>query len=594
MDNRSEYPAIARLLPAAIFTFRIALVSLMLILPAAAAEQPGGTPAPAARAEAPGEPALILSLASYGELRGTFLYLARLAGQDDAAARLDAVIGDATGGSGLDSIDQKKPFGAYAFAGAHGDDGSVVLLVPLADQGAFLDLLGHLNIAPRKGDDGVYSASVDRVPEPVYFRFANGYAYVTARDKRVLDADRLLPPGAVLTGQGCIGSADPDRKSSGSANGAGAVAHSHPVDRHCPGLGTGILSLIVNIDRIPDELKELALGELDLRLAEARERNAPPFETEWQRKFRLATFDSFARSIRTHLYEGGETSLRFDFDRKAGDATLTVSMAGKAGTAMAAAIRDLGQATSTTAGLLRDDAAINAGMNVAVAENERELYAALLDDSRRQVLADARSQIERLTMSTAFDAVMPTLKAGELDWSFNLLGPDSDGLYTFVGGVKVREGRRLENVFRQAPPRDPATEVSFDVDKVGRIGIHRVTLSLDDEARRAFGDNPLYLAFRDDAVFFTAGSRGLALLKQALAVAPVTTGEMMELQIAVSRLAPLNKVTAAQEIARDVFGDDRNGDRLRLTLEGGNALKLRLSMTAKLIEYVSRIGRAMK
>jgi hypothetical protein len=350
----------------------------------------------------------------------------------------------------------------------------------------------------------------------------------------------------------------------------------------------------VNIDRIPDEFKELALGELDLRLAEAKERNAPPLETEWQRKFRLATFDSLARSIRTHLYEGGETALRFDLDRKAGDVTLTVTMAGKTGTAMAATIQDLGQATSTTAGLLRDDAAINGEMNVAIAENERELFAALLDDSRRQALANARSQIERLTLSTVFDAVMPTLKAGELDWSFNLLGPDSDGLYAFIGGVKVREGRRLENIFRQTPPKDPATEVSFDIEKVGRIGIHRVTLSMDDQGRRAFGDNPLYLAFRDDAVFFTAGSRGLALLKKALAIAPVTTGKMMELQIAASRLAPLNNVRAAQDIARDVFGDDRDGDRLRLTLEGGDALKLRLSMTAKLIEYVSRIGRIMK
>jgi hypothetical protein len=591
MNNRSGYRGIARLLPAAILTFRIVVKSLMLILPAAAAGQQGGTPA--AAAAAPGKPAVILSLASYGELRGSFLYLAGLAGQDDAAAQLDALIEAATGG-GLDGIDQKQPLGAYGWAGAHGDDGAVVLLVPVADRDGFLGLLGHLDIALRKGDDGVYSADVDRISAPVYFRFANGYAYVTAGDKRVLAADKLLAPDAVLTGMGCTGSADGAGHASGPADGAGAFPDRRPLGGYCPGVPTGIASLIVNLDRIPDEFKELALGELELRLAEAAEKNAPAFESEWQRKFRLATFDGFARSIRTHLYEGGETSLRFDLDRKAGDVTLTVSMAGKAGTAMAAAIADLGQAASTTAGLLRDDAAVNGEMHVAVVDNERELFAALLDDGRRQALADAGSEIERLTMSTVFDAFMPTLKAGELDWSFNLLGPDRDGLYGLIGGVKVSEGRRLENLFRQAPPKDPGTAVSFDVEKVGRVAIHRVTLSLHDEARRVFGDNPLYLAFRDDAVFLAAGARGLALLRQAVAVHPVTTGKLMELQIAVSRLAPLNKVRAAQDIARDVFGDDRDGDRLRLTLQGGTAMTLRLSMAAKVIEYVSRVGRAMK
>jgi hypothetical protein len=68
----------------------------------------------------------------------------------------------------------------------------------------------------------------------------------------------------------------------------------------------------------------------------------------------------------------------------------------------------------------------------------------------------------------------------------------------------------------------------------------------------------------------------------------------MQLQVAASRLAPLTQERVAQEIARNVFGDDLDGDRLRLTLDGGKALTLRLSMTTKLIEYTSRIGQAVK
>jgi hypothetical protein len=594
MNNRSECRGIAGLLPAAIIAFRLALLALMLFLPAVASadNQEGGKPAPVVVAPdvlAPvlGKPALILSLASYDQLRSDFLYLARLAGQDDAAEQLDRLIEAQTGDRGLAAIDRNKRMGAYGWIGPNGDDSSVVLLVPLADKNAFLNLLENFNITATRDGDGVYSAAVERVPDPVYFRFANGYAYVTARDRSVLDEDRLLSPRAVLAEQGCAGATDADQKSGNLADYPGK---GNQADQFCPHVE---LSLIVNIDRIPTEFKDLALGELDLQLDDARERNAPRFETEWQRKIRLATIDEIASAIKTLLYEGGETSLRVDLDRKAGDAALTVSVEGKAGSAMAAAIQELGQIRSTTAGLLSKDAAVNGEMSFSLPEKLRERFVAMIDDGRRQALAKARDRTERTALTTTFDAFMPTLKAAELDWTFSLQDSGNDGLYTFIGGLKVRDGARLERVFRETPPKDPTIEVRLDVKKVGPVGIHRVTLKMDDDVRRVFGDSPVYLAFRNDAVLFTVGARGLALIEEALAVAPAT-GKVMQLQVAASRLAPLAKQRVAQEIARRVFGDDVDGDRLRLTLEGGKALTLRLSMTTKLIEYTSRIGQAMK
>jgi hypothetical protein len=111
----------------------------------------------------------------------------------------------------------------------------------------------------------------------------------------------------------------------------------------------------------------------------------------------------------------------------------------------------------------------------------------------------------------------------------------------------VRDGARLERVLRETPPKDPTVEVRFDVEKVGPVGIHRVTLKMDDDARRVFGDNPVYLAFRDDAVLFTAGPRGLGLLKDTLEVAPAS-GKVMQLQVAASRLAPLAKQRSLRKL----------------------------------------------
>ncbi|HEY7311372.1 MAG TPA: hypothetical protein VH643_18570 [Gemmataceae bacterium] len=531
--------------------FRAALLGLMLLLPAAAR-------AADAQNSNSGKPALILRFAALEQLRADFLYLAKLVGQEEKATQFDKMIESQIGDKKLQGIDLKKPIGAYGWVGAQGIDSSLVLLVPVADQKAFLGLLENFDIKPEKGDDGVYSASVEKVPARVYFRFANGYVYVTARDKEVLDKDKLLAPAVALP--------------------AGQV---------------GMLSLLVNIDRIPNEIKDLALGGLDLQLANAKEKDVPN-ETETQKKFRKAAIDEVGKAIKSLLGEGGETSLRLDLDRKAGDVTLTASVEGKAGSAMATTIRDLGQVKSITAGLLKKDAAMNGELNVSLPEKLRELLGPVLKDGEKQALAKAKDEGEREVLNTVFEAIMPTLKAAELDVAFNLQGPGSDGLYALVSGVKVKDGAKLEKTFRETLAKDPKADVKFDVEKVGSVGIHRVTLKkVDADVRRAFGDNPLYLAFRDNALLFAAGAKGLGTLKEALAVAP-TTGKVMELQVAVARLAPLAEDKDAPEIARKVFGDDKDSDRLRVTLEGGKALKLRLSMKAKLIEYANQIGQAKK
>jgi hypothetical protein len=556
--------------------FRTALLGLMLILPAVA---------PAADDPA-GKPALMLSVASYDQLRSDFLYLAHLAGQDEAAVQADALIEAQAGDNGLASIDRRKPMGAYGWVGPHGDDSVLVLLVPVADQAAFLSALQRFDVAARRGSDGVYSANVERVPDPVYFRFANGYAYVTVREKSVLADGRLLAPDDIVAGPGCAG---PDQKPDGVVDywAPGAVA-----DPPCRNAETSVLSVTFNVDRIPDKFKDMLLEEFDLQLSIAKIRDAPLFETEWQRKFRLLTIDEAARALRTLLHEGGEVSLRLDLDRRAGDIALTYSVEGKAGSAMAAAIQQFAQVRSTTAGLSRKDAAINIQVNESLPEKLRETFAAVLDDGRQQALAKAKDQTERTTLTRVFDAITPTFRVAELDWTASLLGPGSDGFYTVVGGLKLRDGAGLERILRETAPRDPAAEVRFDVDNVGPIGIHRVTLKLDDDARRAFGDGPLYFAFRDDAVFLAAGSDGLSVLKDAVAVTPAT-GKVMELQFAVSRLMPLAKDREVREIGRRVLGSDGDGDRFRLTVEGGTAMKLRLVMKTKLIEYFSRLGQAM-
>jgi hypothetical protein len=557
---------------------RTALLGLVLLLPAAA---------PAAD-DRTGKPPLIMSLASYDKLRSDFFYLANVAGKVENAAQVEALIEVMAGDNRLAGIDRKKPAGAYGWIGFRPADSAIVVLIPIADQAAFLGLLDHLGIAARRGGDGVYSANVEQIPDPVYFRFADGYVYATTRDKGVLADGRLLAPSDVLTGQDCAASAGADKKPSGGDY----WSQRAPADPLCRNVETNVFLLSFYYDRISEELKERILADFDLQMALAKTREAPRIETEWERRARRLTIDEIAGAVKTLIREGGETSVRLDLDRRAGDMALTYWAKARTGTALAAAIQDLGQIRSTTAGLLGKDAAVNGTFYGRLPEKLREAFLAAIDDDRQKAVTDAKDQSKRAALNAFFDALLPTVRAGELDWTFRMQGPGRGGLYTVVGGLKLKNGARLERVLLDAAKVDPPpAELRLGVEKMGSVGIHLLEPKLNEDARRALGDGPAYFAFRDDAMLIAAGANALDAIKDALAVAPVM-GKVLDAQIAVSRLAPLAKNEQAGEIARRVFGDDRDGDRIRVTMEGGKAMTLQLAMKTKLIDYFSRIIQA--
>jgi hypothetical protein len=541
--------------------FPTALLGLMLILPVVA---------PAAAQS--GKPAVVLTLAPYDQLRSDFFYLSRLAGQDLYAVQLDMLIELRTGNTGLRGVDRKKPMGGYGWIGPRGDDSAFVLLIPVTDQATFLDLLGNFNIRPAMGGDGVYSADVEKIRDPVYLRFANGYAYITTRDKRVLADDRLLAPDNVLAGPGC-------------ANATGQ-----------PCRNGSEVSLTLNIDRIPDAFREQVMTQFERGMEEAQARNPPRFETEWQRKFRVAVMNEISGSVRRDLSEAGEISLRLDLDRAAGEIALIMRSAARPGTSMAARIREVAQARSVTAGLIDKDAAISGTVQIIVPERLREIFGPVLDGARAEALTKAKDESERAAVAATFDAFMPTLKSTEFDGTFNLLGPGANGLYTFVGGVRLKDGARLEQAFRRQAPNDPATDVRLDVDRVGTVSIHRLLLApkMDSDGRRIFGDNTMHVAFRDDAMFFAIGSGGLGAIKDALTVAP-SIGKAMDFQMTLSQILPLAGQPGVQELVRKIFADKKDGDdRIRLTVEGGDASTMRLIVKTKLIEYLGRFSKIPK
>ncbi len=525
-----------------------ALLGLMLVMPAA-------TRAAEDKAE---KPAVVVRLASLDSVRADLRYLAEVVGHGEQVKQFDALLQ-----SKLDGIDPKKPIGAYGWVGRTGIDSQLVVLVPVRDQKAFLGLFDNFDAKPDKGDDDVYTVNLDKVPAPVYFRFANDYAYLTLRDKEVLDKNKLLAPAAVLP--------------------AGQI---------------GMLSLLVNIDQIPENLRELALGNLENQLANVKDKEVPK-ETEAEKKLRLAVVDELSSGLKSLFNNGGETALRLDVKRDSSDLSLSLSVAGKAGTSLATTIQNLGRVQSVTASLIGADSAINGAMTVSLPEKLRELLAPAIEDQEKKALARAKEPAEREALGTLLRSLRPTLQSGELDFAADLRGPGEGGLYTGIFGIKVKDGAAIDKALRQIvaglPPKERKT-VTLDVDKVGAVAIHRIVPDRNDaEGKRLFGDNPLYVAVRSNEVLASIGPKGLNALKDAVETTPKSAG-VMELQMSLRRLAPLmvKDNPSAPEVARQVFADGKDNDKLRITLEGGKTLKLHLDMKAPLVAFFNKLQQAKK
>src|SRR5439155_21136386 len=124
------------------------------------------------------------------------------------------------------AIDFTRPLGLYGTINADKpEDSTGIIMVPVADEKALLDLLANFQMMPDKGEDGVYTVQAPFPPIPIYFRFANKYVYITAQNKSGVAKENILDPAKVLA----LGKA-------------------------------ATFSALFRFDQIPDDVKQMAVG----------------------------------------------------------------------------------------------------------------------------------------------------------------------------------------------------------------------------------------------------------------------------------------------------------------------------------------------
>ncbi len=528
---------------------------------------PAAAPRPALAQDAKAPPTVVVRVQSLDALVENGKYLAGLTGQEELAKQAEGFLKAKTGPKGLEGVDPKKPFGLYGKVGPNGIDSTVVALLPIANEKEFLDFLDRINVKPeKKGQGDVYMIQPEGMPLPVYFRFANGYAYFTVQEAAAIDKAKLLPPDTVK-----------------------------PAD------AAAVASAVVRLDQVPDDLKQIALGQMKLRLADLKDKEQPG-ETKSQAEFRKQLLDEVSDQVTALVRDGTEVEARLDIDRKAGTIALETSLKGKPQSKLSANIAELSKATNLFAGLPSADSAASATAGAALPEKLRKALEPVLDEGFKKALDDEKDAAKRERAKLVFQVLGPTLKSGTFDGGFDLRKAPKAEHYTLVGGVRVKDGLQIEKAMRElvkdAKPADRA-KIKLDAEKYAGANVHQIDVSkdLDANARDSFGDKPLYFAFRPDALVVAFGDDGLNALKGALDLKPTSEKAVsLRAEMAFGRLAKLmaRDQKAAPKAAEQAFAGKKDADTIRLSVRGGDELTVRVEMKAPVLTFFSLIDKADK
>lgn len=499
-------------------------------------------------------PALEVRVRSVNDLFAKAEYLGDILNKGEPAKQAAEFVKNlADEKKGIEGIDPTRPFGLYGSVTANVIDSPVVLMVPIADEDAFLDLLrGKLALDPKKGDNGVFELQVPNIPAPVFFRFANKTAYVTVQSAKGIDPKTLIAPKDFFK----------------TDDGAVASARLH-------------------LDRLPADVKKVVIGQLELKIADGKQRTDPG-ETPAQQKLRAWAVERLLEVSSSMLNDGKELTVRLDVEPKTDDLTVAVTMTAKDGSATAKFLRDLGGQTGRAAALAGAKTPVGAvGLRFTLPEKAKAEFGLVVDALLKEQV-DKAGPNEQAVAKMAADAVAPTLKAGVLDAGVAVTG--TPGKLTPLVAVRVAEGGKIEQFVKTVAAFVPEANAkfTFDAKKAGGLAIHKV-VAPNPDLKALFGTETAWFAVSDDLVLlsFEADGKTIAAAaegkggKVGVAAADVTvTGAVLATEKGL-------KPEALKGLVGEVFGaaGAAGKDSVRMSVEGGDALKIRLTLKGKAVKF---------
>jgi hypothetical protein len=479
------------------------------------------------------------------------------------------------GEKGFEGLDINRPIAMYGVLTEKPEDISFVLLVPVTDEKEFVEFLGRIEIKAEavKDKKGLYTITVPPpLPKASHLRFSDGgWAYITLNDGEPTDPKNLIPVGELLK------NADP-----------------------------ALISAKMYPGRVPAKLATMVLDQIDEGLGGFKGFVAGGQDPA--AKFLRTYLEQFPKLIRryteTALKEVEEIGVTLNFDAASGSGVAEMTIVPKAGTPTAREFAAIGPTTNRFAGLVGKDAAFGVTIKAPLfAAEVREVSGAAIDliDAGLKQAKDVPEKL-RPVLEEVTKGFHRSVKAEKLDAAIALVGPDKGGKFVFVAGLSFDDTAALEKAMRDAAKDSGlAKEFEFDAAKVGDVSIHKVPLmrlfpeDATRELTKVFGDKPTaYLAFAKDAIFLTFGSNALDTIKAAVAAKP---GPAPALDVAwnsgrIQKFVATMDERAGVEFAKILGVDDKAESALSLTVQGGQSLKVKVSLNVRYLPKLLMVGGA--
>jgi hypothetical protein len=514
-----------------------------------------GVGAVQAQPQKPPEPSLELRVRSVSDLLDKAEYLGGLAGKEDVVQTVKGILKGLTKEkTGLEGVDPKRPFGLVANLSVDVVNSPAIFMIPIASEERFLQMLkDRLEIVPEKDEDGTLKAFVP-VVEKLYLRFANDYLYI-ARSVKELDPKTLISPKTFFSKD-----------------------------------DSSVASLIVRLDKVPDELKKFIVGQFELQVAEQRKKNGKNEEPA-EKTFLDWLGDGLTGGLKTLLDDSKEFKVRLFVDEKSDELSAEVTLTAKQGSTLAKNFGTFAGKSSLPLAIVAGKAPVIRGsvkggltpdLKTRFAKVVDELSAHLIDMADANAKAVVRQGVE------AFDA---TLKAAEVDVAFAVHGPDAKGRHTLIIAGAIKKGKEIEKLLKElALSAGGVADFDFDVEKIGDFSLHKITLSQDPlELENTFGSKTFWLAVSDSHFALSLEVEGTAIragLKSKPVVAPILSFEMSAAKMLPLLAKKLNlKPDEVKAILADAFGDGGSAgkDTITVTIESGEQLTVKAKLKGKAV-----------
>jgi hypothetical protein len=502
-------------------------------------------------------PTIEFKLQSVKEMLQLLPYLGDVVDQAEPAEQGAKFIEAMAGKKGIiEGLDITKPIGAYATMTPAVVDSPIVLLLPVGDEKAFLNLLsGKLGLNPEKGEDEIYSLVVPNVPPKFYFKFQNGYANVTIHNKGSLEARNLITPATFF--------AKPERS---------------------------LMTMTIHLDRVPNDVRKTVLGQAELKFNDEK---AKPEKSAFEGKLRALILDAILSSGSTLMTDGKTARLAFDIEPKTDDLSLSLSVMAKDGTELKNLFVE--SATRKSPVLIASGKnPVMAGVtNLKVPDSFKQRFSDVVDLAMGEFLEKAKGN-DRDGAKLLLEAIEPTLKAGLLQFGIGV-NAIADGKHELQAAVRVTSGLGIEKLAKTFAPFLPEDQgkVKFDVEKLNRASLHEILPTTDHRFESFFGKSSFWLTTAEDLLVMgvaNTSDQTKSIANATPNVTPVLGAEMSYTQVFQLTPNPL-KPEIIQALTKELFPDGvvKGNDTIKLAVTTGEKLDASLKIKGKALHFTVKV-----